>query len=161
MNHIKNVLPNNPAYKQGYYKVVNENKYIGELNKVIYRSSLELKFMVFCDRTSNVIKWSSEPFSIPYYNILDEKVHQYYLDFWVVLREDNIDNKYLIEIKPKSQTITPVFESKYKTPKQLSNYIYNKKNFIINSCKWKSAIDFCNKNNMKFKILTEKDLNLK
>lgn len=158
MNHIKNVLPNNPAYKQGFYQPVNPSKYIGDLNKIIYRSSLELKFMVFCDRHSNIIKWASEPFSIPYYNTLDEKVHQYYLDFWILLNEDGIENKYLIEIKPSTQIVEPVFESKYKTPKQLKNYIYSKKNYIVNTCKWKAAINVCKNNNMQFKILTEKDL---
>jgi hypothetical protein len=161
MNYIKSVIPNNPAYRQGLYQPINVSKYVGEINKIFYRSSLELKFMVFCDKNDKVVKWSSEPFSIPYFNVLDEKIHQYYIDFWILLNENNVLNKYLIEIKPDSQTKEPIFETKYNTPKRLKNYIYEKKNYIVNTCKWKSAIEFSKLNNMQFKILTEKDLEIK
>jgi len=55
------------SYK-GKYTPKNPNKYAGDPSKIIYRSLWERKFMVFCDETASVLKWSSEEISIPYFS---------------------------------------------------------------------------------------------
>jgi len=54
--------------KQGYYKVSNIKKYVGDPNLVIYRSSWEFAFCKWCDASPSVLKWSSEPIKIPYHD---------------------------------------------------------------------------------------------
>ena len=42
------------AYK-GQYKLLNRSKYKGNPGKIIYRSSWERNFMVYCDTNPNII----------------------------------------------------------------------------------------------------------
>ena len=65
--HKPNTGPNAKT-KQGYYSVINIDKYIGDPNLVIYRSSWEFAFCKYCDNAPSVLRWSSEPISIPYYD---------------------------------------------------------------------------------------------
>jgi len=51
---------------KGRYKVKNPAKYKGDPTRVIYRSSLELKFMNFLDTHSDIIEWNSEEVVVPY-----------------------------------------------------------------------------------------------
>ena len=60
-------------YLQGKYKVRNEAKYNGDASNVIYRSSWELKFLVWCDNNPNVVSFSSEEIIIPYKSPVDGK----------------------------------------------------------------------------------------
>ena len=92
-------------YRQGIFTPVNQDKFIG--NKAIYRSGLELRFMRFCDSNDNVLRWGSENVIIPYISPLDGRVHKYYVDNFVIIKEGEIIKKYLIEIKPSSQTAPP------------------------------------------------------
>ena len=79
---IKKVKPTSKSgFKQGYYKPKYPQKYRGE-GPIIYRSSWERKFCYWCDHNMDVIYWISEPFSIPYFNLLDNKFHKYYPDFF-------------------------------------------------------------------------------
>ena len=39
-------------YHQGTYKVKDPNKYVGDPNNIVFRSSWELKFMNWCDSVS-------------------------------------------------------------------------------------------------------------
>ena len=85
--HIKDLKPNvNAQSKQGYYRVQNPQKYIGNPQEVIFRSSIEFNFCKYCDLTESVLRWSSEPFSIPYWSPIDEKYHQYWIDFFVEIQ---------------------------------------------------------------------------
>ena len=71
---IKKVKPTvKSGYKQGYYKPKFPQKYRGE-GPIIYRSSWERKFCHWCDHNEDVIMWISEPFSIPYFNMLDNNI---------------------------------------------------------------------------------------
>jgi len=129
-------IPLNGAgkYKQGVYKPINPVKYIGS-EAPVYRSSLELSFFLFCDKNDNVKEWSSEGVIISYLNPLDNKVHRYYVDGLIAIKEGNIIKKYLIEIKPKKQTLPPVFKPKQKEKTK----IYETKQWIQNQAKWESA----------------------
>ena len=138
-------------YKQGIFKPTNQDKFIGSV--ATYRSGLELKFMRFCDNNSNVLKWGSENVIIPYVYPLDGKVHRYYVDNFVVIKEGNVIKKYLVEIKPSRQTKPPT--TKYKKREHM---LYENVTYIKNTAKWKAAKEFCEKHDLEFLILTEKEL---
>jgi hypothetical protein len=139
-------------YRQGIFVPINKEKFLG--NKAIYRSGLELKFMRFCDNNPNVIKWGSENVVIPYISPLDGRAHRYFVDNFVVIKEDSCVKKYLIEIKPSKQTLPPT--TKYKKKDHL---IYEQTMYLKNQAKWQAAAEFCKKKGLEFLIITEKELN--
>jgi hypothetical protein len=146
---------NTKKFKNGLFKPKNPQKYIGELNNIIYRSSYEYKFMVYCDMNINILKWSSEPIAIPYISILDNKVHKYFIDFWIETK----DKKILVEIKPYKQTLKPILKENYNyTRKQIENYNYELKEYMLNLSKWKAAKEFAASKNFDFWIITENEL---
>lgn len=146
---------------QGKYKVKNPTKYVGDISNVIYRSSYELKAMNWFDQNPNVIKWGSEEFAVPYISPIDNKQHRYFPDFIIQAKQaDNSIKTFMIEVKPSIQTIAPK-QRNIKTSKQRQRFISECKTWAINSKKWKIAEEFCNKHQWEFKILTEKDLNIK
>jgi len=143
-------------YLQGKYKVRNVSKYNGDASNVIYRSSWELKFLVWCDNNPNVVSFSSEEIIIPYKSPVDGKFHRYFVDFMVKIKtKDNTTKTYLVEVKPKRQTQPP--EIKKRITKQ---YINEVATWGVNQSKWKAAIDYCLDRGWEFKILTEQDLNV-
>ena len=142
----------NPKYKQGIYTPKNASKFI--VTTAIYRSSLELKFFRFCDNNSNVTKWGSESVVVPYVSPLDNKVHRYFVDNYVVIKEGDKTKTYLIEIKPFKQTKPP--ETKYRKKQHL---IYEQSQYLVNQAKWESARKYCSQKGIEFLILTEKELN--
>lgn len=143
-------------YLQGKYKVRNEAKYNGDASNVIYRSSWELKFLVWCDNNPNVVSFSSEEIIIPYKSPVDGKYHRYFVDFMIKIKtKDNTIRTYLVEVKPKRQTQPP--EIKKRITKQ---YINEVTTWGVNQSKWKAAIDYCLDRGWEFKILTEQDLNV-
>jgi hypothetical protein len=59
----------------------------------------------------------------------------------------------MIEIKPSRQSVKP------KPPKKKTkSYMRESFEYIKNQAKWSAAKEYCDDNNMKFKIITEKDL---
>jgi len=138
------------------YKPSNPKKYKGNYNNIICRSSWERKFCRWCDLNENVISWGSEEFFIPYVSPIDNKVHRYYPDFIIQVRESNGKNKtYLIEVKPKKQTLPPVKKSKVT-----KNFIYETKTYAVNQAKWKAAKEWCDDRLIEFKIITEDELGI-
>ena len=95
------------SYK-GKYKPRCPYKYKGDPTNIIYRSLWELKFKKYCDTTPSILKWSSEEIAIPYKSPVDNRVHRYFPDFYVKVRESSgkIVHK-LIEVKPSKQTVPP------------------------------------------------------
>ena len=92
------------SYK-GKYKPSFPDKYRGDPTNIIYRSLWERKFCVYCDLNENIIEWASEEKCIPYRSPLDGKIHRYFPDFLIKVKEANGSiKKYMIEIKPKKQT---------------------------------------------------------
>ena len=134
---------------KGKYKVKNPEKYKGDPTNVYYRSSWELKFFNYCDRTPEILKWSSEEVVIPYKSPIDGRWHRYFPDVWIKTTKDT----YLIEIKPLKETMEP--KKRSRVTKQ---YLYEVKTWGINSSKWKAAQEFCKDRKWKFKIITEKEL---
>ena len=144
-------------FRQGVFNPTNPTKYI-DTQKPIYRSGWELKFFRWADMNENILKWGSENVIIPYVNPLDGRVHRYFVDNFIVFKDNNGNhNKFLIEIKPSKQTQRPV-RTKYKKNKTM---IYEQKMYVQNTAKWKAANEWAKKKNCKFLILTEKELNIR
>ena len=123
----------------------------------MYRSLWELKFMKWCDSNVSVLEWGSETVIVPYISPIDNKVHRYFVDFYIKIKnKNNTIEKYLIEIKPEKYTKPPDIPSK-KT-KRFIDEVFQ---YGVNDAKWKAAFEFCKDRNMKFIILTEKDLGIK
>ena len=144
------------SYK-GRYRPSNPKKYKGDSSNIIYRSLWERKFMVYCDNQTKILEWGSEEIVLPYRSPIDNKVHRYYPDFYIKVRESNGKIKrYIIEIKPKKQTIEPKMK-KRKT----KGYIYEVYEYAKNQAKWKAAEEFCKDRMWEFKVLTEEELGIK
>lgn len=144
-------------YKQGWYKVVNTSKFIKPLDEYMksyrrddkgvyiqYKSSLEKIAFRYADMNPKIKYFSIEPFNIKYVKPTDNKVHRYFIDMYI---EFVTGDKFLVEIKPYSQTIYPA----NKNAQDIVTY-------MINIAKWKAAKTFSKLNNMNFIILTEKEL---
>lgn len=144
-------------FRQGIYTPINPEKYIGRANP-ISRSSWEFKFMCFLDKTSSVKKWASESLSISYNNPVTGRVSRYYPDFlYTFVNSEGKEITEMAEIKPYKQTIPPVF-SKGKKQKTL---LTETKTWMVNSAKWTAAQKYCNERGIIFRIITEKELNIR
>jgi hypothetical protein len=159
---IKNVGPNKGGkYKQNFFTPKNAEKYHGDLEKIIFRSSWESRFMVWCDLNPDVKKWSSEPIGIPYISPLDKKYHTYYVDFWVLIEKNGIKQQYLVEVKPNSQTKPPspklcaTVNEGAATAAQLKRYNRELRTYIINQTKFKFATRYAASRGMIFKVADE------
>ena len=138
------------------YKPSYPEKYIGNAENIICRSSWERKFCYWCDLNENIISWGSEEIRIRYYDPVKQKLRFYYPDFIIKVKEKNgTINKYIVEIKPKKQTTSP--QKKSRTTK---SYIHETLTYETNKAKWKAAEEFCKDNMIKFMIITEDDLNI-
>ena len=143
------------SYK-GKYKPRFPKKYKGNPTNIIYRSSWELKFMRYCDSNQNILEWGSEEFCLPYKSPLDNRVHRYFPDFYIKVRESTgIIKQMIIEVKPKRQCMEP------KKPKRKTRgYIYEVREYVKNQAKWKAAEEYCIDRGFEFKILTENELGI-
>lgn len=136
---------------QGKYTPEDKKKYRGDVNNIIYRSSLELRFFKQCDMRKSVTKWSSEELIIPYVCPVDGRPHRYFPD--VVLEVEDVNGKkrvYVVEIKPDSQTRPP--------NKRKKDYLYEAATWARNNAKWDAAKAYCKKRGWEFKLVTEKNL---
>ena len=139
------------------YKPLNPQKYNGNPNNIICRSSWERKFCQWADRKDSVISWASEEINIPYVSPKDNKVHRYFPDFLIKVKEHNNKIKtYVVEVKPKKQTLPPK-----KRKRITKSYIYECQTYAVNQAKWKAASEFCKDNRIEFKIITEQELGIK
>ena len=134
-------------FAQGPYTVKNPAKYVGK-GVPRYRSGWELSFMIFLDNNDNVMQWASESIQIPYRNPVTGKQSIYIPDFLITYRtRQNTLIAEVIEIKPKKQSI---IESKMNNRDRMV--------VAINYAKWDSATKWCNRNGLKFRVITEQDL---
>jgi TnsA endonuclease N terminal len=144
------------SYK-GKYQPKNTKKYVGNHSNIIYRSLWERKFMIYCDTNENILEWGSEELVIPYRSPVDGKIHRYFPDFYIKVKEpDGNIKKYLIEIKPHKQTMPPK-----KPQRQTKGYIYEAYEYAKNQSKWEAAKEYCKDRQWEFKVLTENELGIK
>jgi hypothetical protein len=138
--------------RKGFFNPKNPAKYEGRVDKIIYRSKLELRIMKYLDNHPDVLKWSSEELTIPYIKPTDGKIHRYFVDFKATLKhKDGIIRTTLLESKWSTATVPP------KVPKKRTKrYMRECYDWIINSAKWEAAQKLCKKNDWDWMILTEK-----
>ena len=125
----------NTAIK-GKYTPKNSYKLDNKRTTVIYRSMWERRFMLYCDRNDNILEWNSESIHIPYVSPKDNRVHNYYPDFYVKYKNTHGKTvEKIVEIKPK-------WQSKWS----------------VNRAKWRAARQYCKVHGYEFQVLTEKEL---
>ena len=139
------------------YKPSYPEKYKGDVNNIICRSSWERRFCNWCDLNESIISWGSEEFCIPYYNPVKERVCRYFPDFIIKVKEQSGQIKtYVVEVKPQRETLPP--KQKSRTTK---SYLNECRTYAVNQAKWKAADEFCKDRLLEFKVKTEKDLGIK
>ena len=144
------------TYK-GFFKPKNPKKYNGDPTNIVYRSSWELKLMMYLDEHKEIVGWSSEEIIIPYRSPIDGKIHRYFPDFKVTkINKDGIKETALIEVKPSTQTKPPEKQSKIT-----KRYLTEVKTWGVNEAQWKAALDYCLDRGWSFHIFTEKELGIK
>lgn len=142
------------SYK-GKFLPKNPQKYAGNVNNIIWRSTWERQVMGQLDLNENVLLWASEELVIRYLNPIDKRVHRYFPDFVVKVKTRTNEIKtYVLEVKPDAQTRQPT--RKRKTKKFLSEAI----TYEINKAKWLAAEEFCKDRGWIFKLVTEHDLGI-
>ena len=139
------------------FKPTKPRKYKGDVTNIICRSSWERRFCNWCDLNENIVEWGSEEFWIPYLSPVDKRVHRYFPDFIIKVKESTGEIKtYVIEVKPKKQTKPPT-----KRKKVTKSYIYECTTWEVNKAKWRAAHEFCADRKIEFKIITEDELGIK
>jgi hypothetical protein len=139
------------------YKPSHPMKYKGDASNIICRSSWERKFCRWCDLNENILAWGSEEFCIPYISPIDNRVHRYFPDFLIKVKESTGKIKtYVVEVKPEKQTAPPKKKSRVT-----KSYIYECKTYAVNQAKWKAAQEYCADRRIEFKIITERELGIK
>jgi hypothetical protein len=151
----KHQKPHNRKWKQGFIIPKKPLKCINimetnEPQPIVYRSGWEKQFAEWCDSTDAIIRWGSEIIRILYKDPIKNKMSFYTPDFYI----EYIDNekklrKVLIEIKPLKET----------TLKESSDG-YDKLMVAKNSMKWASAIEYCKKRGIEFKVMHERNLGI-
>ena len=140
----------------GKFRPRHPKKYKGDPTNIIYRSLWERKFMVYCDKNQNILEWASEEIAIPYRSPIDNRVHRYFPDFYMKVKETNGKIKnYVIEVKPAKQTKPPA-----KPKRQTKGYIREAYEYARNQAKWKMAKEYCADRQWEFKVVTEKELGI-
>lgn len=144
-------------YNKGKFKPKNPQKYKGNPTEIYWRSSWELKLMLYLDDHKDVISWGSEEIIIPYRSPIDNRIHRYYPDFVVTkINSQGVRETALIEVKPAKQTVPPKVQKKVT-----KSYITEVKTWGVNEAKWKAALEFCKDRGWTFHIFTEKELGIK
>lgn len=139
------------------YKPSHPEKYQGNPNNIICRSSWERVFCKWCDTNPNILRWASEEFSIPYISPVDGRLHRYYPDYLIEFRDSSGKvKKQIIEVKPKKQTQPPK-----PGVRVTKSFLYEASMYEKNMAKWAAATEFAKDNGIEFRIITEDELGIK
>lgn len=142
---------------KGTFKPRNPQKYKGNPTAIVYRSRWELILMQKFDGHPDIITWSSEELIVPYRSPIDNRVHRYFPDFYIKMRNKlGVVEEIMIEVKPYAQTSPPSVQDK-----PTRRYINEVSTWGINSSKWSAAREYCKDRGWKFQIITERELGLK
>ena len=134
----------------------NTNKYLGDPTNIWYRSLWERRVMVHLDDNPNVTQWANEEIIIPYLSPVDNRLHRYFPDFFVrVKNKTGVTEAMILEVKPKSQSVPPQKKSKITR-----RYINEVVTWGVNEAKWKAADSYCKERGWKFRVITEDDLGI-
>lgn len=136
-----------PHYHSGIFTPKNPQKLIGK-QTVRFRSGWELTVMNFLDNHPSVIQWASESISIPYINPLTGRRTVYIPDFLVYYQDKNGQKRAeIIEVKPAKEALAEKAKSKK-----------DKAFLILNTAKWAACLEYCKRNGLTFRLLTENDI---
>lgn len=138
------------AYSGRFKNLKNPQKYIGDLEKIVFRSLWERNTFRWCDENPDIVEWASEEISIPYENPVTGKRSRYYPDLFIKMKDGRI---LVVEIKPHKETHAPE-----KQVRKTKNYSQAVATWAINSEKWKAAKILCEKNDIAFEVWTENEL---
>jgi hypothetical protein len=134
-------------YANGFYDVINAEKYIGK-KRPHYRSSWELVMMRFCDNNPAVLQWASEAIHINYRNPFTNKNTIYVPDFLIIYQDKNGKRHgEVIEVKPTKETTMEAAKS-----------IRDKAAVALNMYKWEAARKFCAAQGLQFRVVNEQDI---
>ena len=141
-------------WHQGRYRVMNPDKYVGDPDNITFRSSWERVMCKWLDETDHILKWQSEEQRIPYMSPVDDRRHDYVLDFVFWANTATGVKKFMIEVKPESQTKEP-----RKGPNE-TEYTFQErvKEWLINQAKWNAARALAKTDGSEFVVLTEKHI---
>jgi len=150
---INNITTGKAGYvsmSKGKFTPKNPSKYMGDPTNIIYRSSWELHFFMYCDKHPEISGWASEEMTIPYVSPIDGRYHRYFPDVLIKKKDGKV---ILVEIKPYAQTQEP------KRPKtQTKRYIEEVKTYVVNQAKWKAAKEHADDKGWEFVVMTEREL---
>lgn len=129
-------IPKNPA------------KYVGNPDRIVFRSSWEMQFFKWLDANDSILRWGSEELHIPYLSPLDGRVHRYFPDIVVLYKhKDGSLRKEIVEIKPYKETV--------ETPKMTAR---DAQALAVNRAKWLAAAEFAHQQGATFRVVTEKTM---
>ena len=133
-----------PLYFQGYFRPKNPEKYLGDAENIIFRSSLEFKMMQYLDAPPAVLKWQSEELAIRYFHPHRRKYWRYWPDFIVYTKHETV----VVEVKPHSQRYPPVQSDDPSAYKE----------WLVNRNKWAAARKWCRQKGWRFAVVTERQI---
>lgn len=134
-------------FSQGLFEPANPKKYVGTY-PIRYRSSWELVFMNVCDSNPAIKQWASESIKIQYRHPFTGRISIYVPDFLVHYDDKKGKSRVeIIEIKPLKQTL-----------KEKARGTRAKMVVAINKAKWSAANQWCKRNGMVFRVMTEMDM---
>ena len=137
-------------YYSGRFRPKNIEKYEGDHTNVRYRSSWERAVLKWLDENPNVVKYSSEEVIVPYRCKTDNKMHRYFVDIKVQFKGGIT---YLIEIKPKKETMPPKVRER-----KTRGYLMEVMTYAKNISKWESATEYAKDRGWIFEIWTEQTI---
>lgn len=133
---------------RGRFLPKNPQKYVGNVGRVLFRSSWELTFFKWLDQNDAVVRWGSEELAIPYISPLDNRPHRYFPDIIIMYQhKDGSIKKEIVEIKPYAQSVA--------TPRMSDR---DRQALIVNEAKWKAAAIWAESQGAKFRVITEKTM---
>jgi hypothetical protein len=142
--------------KQGRFKPKNPEKYVGDANNIIYRSSWEKRLMIYLDSHPDVMNWSSEEVVILYLSPIDHRFHRYFPDFKVkMINKSGKEETLIIEVKPEKEQNLPV-----KRKRITESYLEEVATYAVNQTKWAAAKEYCADRGWRFVVMNEKDLGI-
>lgn len=141
-------------YHRGVFTPKNKSKYVGDVYKIIYRSGWEKNYMNYLDNNPAILKWNSEDVKIKYLSPLDNKVHTYWVDFFIEYRhKDGSIQSAMIEIKPDKECHLPK-----RGKKRDKTFINEMTNYLRNQAKWDEAKRAAKRLGTQFVVITEKSM---
>lgn len=155
--NIKDLVPRKGGmYRQGYFKPVNPQKYVGDPGKIIFRSTWEKKFATYCDLNDKIVAWSSETIQVPYLNPVEGATRLYNLDFYLkVQQEDGNVKHFIAEVKPAKKLLKPVLPKNRLSEKRVEAHILQMREYAVNMAKFHAAKEWAKARGWEFIIVTE------